>query len=115
MLRITTKPADPIYSKNLHKEHSHQKNPEHHPQKEDQEEENTPEDLEKAVQSFCETDVNAKDSGLIAQVGQQGLTVVLKDVSGCVIRQVSQKEFLKLKKNHSSFLKVPGKILDQKF
>ncbi len=43
-----------------------------------------------------------------------GLRVVLKDVSGTVVRQLTGDEFLKLRDGSSVDLKARGKILDRK-
>ncbi|MGZ3687615.1 MAG: hypothetical protein ACXWP5_13225 [Bdellovibrionota bacterium] len=95
----------------------HQQNPQQKQQNTqgEAEEEATPEKIQKAVESF-QADSQSQASGLQADVVNNGpgLTVVLKDSSGKVLRQFSGDEFVKLRESTAADARGRGKILDQK-
>lgn len=80
-----------------------------------------PRDVEPAVLELAlkifEEDAKAKASGLSAEKEGHGpgLKIILKDVSGRVIRSLSGQEFLKLREGAAQDTKARGKLLDQKF
>ncbi len=76
----------------------------------------TDETVGKAVDDF-QKDGQAQSNGLQASVTGRGpgLKVVLKDVNGAVVRQLSGEEFVKMRESRStSGSPTRGKILDQK-
>lgn len=79
------------------------------------EEEIGTEKVNQAVQSF-QKDEQALSQGLSASIegNGPGLTVVLKDSSGGVIRHFTGPEFVRLRRATSQGGRIPGKILDRK-
>ncbi|MEK6577788.1 MAG: hypothetical protein AABZ55_01060 [Bdellovibrionota bacterium] len=75
----------------------------------------SPSQVSEAVEKF-RSDAQAKANGLTANLegSGPGLRVVLKDVSGSVIRQFTGAEFLSLREATLGESQSPGKILDQK-
>lgn len=73
-------------------------------------------EVEAAVKSF-EKDKSTTAVGLHAHSEGKGpgLKVILKDVSGNVVRQFTGEEFLKLREVASDQPRGRGKILDQKY
>ncbi len=82
---------------------------------EERERKATPDDIAKAVDAFA-GDEMATSNGLHAEMegAGPGLRVVLKDVSGQVLRQYSGDEFVRLRENTAQDARARGKILDQK-
>lgn len=78
------------------------------------------EKIERALEWFAK-DEQARANGLTADKNGAGpgLKVVLKDLDGRVIRQLSPREFLKLQavqtKPEVETVKMNGKILDRKY
>lgn len=75
------------------------------------------EKLTSAVESFS-SDAQAKANGLSASLAENagpGLKIVLKDISGNVVRQFTGEEFLKLRGTSAGTFPKRGKILDQKY
>lgn len=74
------------------------------------------EKISDAIESFV-ADSELRAKGLTAeQQGQgPGLTVLLKDNAGKVLRSMSGKEFLKLRDTVDSSKEKRGKLIDQKF
>jgi hypothetical protein len=79
------------------------------------EREASPEEIAKAIDAFA-GDTLATSNGLHAEVegAGPGLRVVLKDVSGQVLRQYTGEEFVKLRDDTQKDQRTRGKILDQK-
>jgi hypothetical protein len=76
----------------------------------------TEEQIKAAVEAFG-VDEQAAAAGLhVDQIGSgPGLRVILRDVSGNVVRQFSGTEFVKLREvSGGRTLHAPGKILDRK-
>lgn len=69
-----------------------------------------------AIEDF-KKESQTQQHGLHASLGHQkpGLTVVLSDVNGNVIRSFSGGEFLKLRSSGRQDSRGRGKLLDQKF
>ncbi len=95
-------------------QNSDQSNQDHAKEQETQDE-ITLEKLEQAVEAF-QCDHQTHTNGLSASVSGAGpgLKVILKDVSGGVVRQLTGEEFLRLGETASREGKIRGKILDQK-
>ncbi len=69
-----------------------------------------------AIEDF-QKESQTQQHGLHASLAEKkpGLTVVLSDVNGNVIRSFSSGEFLKLRSNGRQDSRGRGKLLDQKF
>jgi hypothetical protein len=96
-------------------DHSH---PDQKNQKNESENQDEPLDEESVGRAVAEflADKQTQANGLSATVAGHGpgLKVVLKDIHGGVVRQLSGGEFLKLRHAVSKESPLPGKILDQK-
>ncbi len=75
----------------------------------------TDEMIDNAIHAFMVGEAS-KSSGLsVDRLGQgQGLKVVIKDISGTVIRQCTGGEFIQLQQNSAQDARVRGRFLDQK-
>jgi hypothetical protein len=71
--------------------------------------------IDAAVEAF-QVDSQTQENGLkISVVGLgPGLKVVLKDLTGTIVRQFTGEEFLRIRKSQSKDSRNSGKILDQK-
>jgi len=77
----------------------------------------TPEQELAAVQSALhdfKTEAQAQNHGLQATIRGPGLTVVLSDIHGSVIRTFSPDEFLRLRSSGGQDNRGRGRLLDQK-
>jgi hypothetical protein len=70
--------------------------------------------ITEAIEVF-QHDSQAKQQGIAAEVQGQGpgLKVILKDVTGSIIRKFTGEEFLRMRKSVQDG-RISGKILDQK-